>query len=173
MIRNRLLDHPIYHSSPGVDFIKPFAPCADAKCAGHNVFCFIKKNYTPCASPRAYLRHTPQAMRYAPCAMPHAPNFYEGILIYYALRQLFLCHTFCAEKSFAICAPPKIESRRAQNFFVPCAMRRAPNFYEIDPWSGPVKLERHNKTRVLKKMNGADLGTTVFLLKNYEGGLLT
>ena len=120
---------------PRVDFIKPFAPRPGAKCAGNNVFCFIKKNSTPCASPWAYLRHTPHAMRYAPWATRHAPNFYEGILVYCALRRLFLRHGLCAEKSFAICAAPKIELAPRPKFFAPCAMRRPPNFYEIDPYT--------------------------------------
>ena len=66
----------------------------------------------------------PYASRHALWAMRHAPNFYEGILIYYALRQLFLRHALCAEKSFAICAAPKIEfAPRPKNF---CAVRHAP-----------------------------------------------
>ena len=111
---------------PGVDFVKTFAPRPGAKCAGNNVFCFIKKNSTPCASPREYLRHTPNAMRHAPCAMRHAPNFYEEIA--YLLRS--------APVIFAPCALRRKKLRylrRAQNWIR--AMRRAPNFYEINPWS--------------------------------------
>ena len=61
------------------------------------------------------------AMRITPCATRHAPIFYEGIIIYCALRQLFLRHALCAEKSFAICAMPKIEVAPRPKFFAPCA----------------------------------------------------
>ena len=103
------------------DFIKPFAPCAGAKCAGNNVFCFITKNSTPCASPREYLRHTLNAMHHAPRTT--CPTFMKKFLSI-ALCACNFCAMRSAPKKASLFAPrPKLNSRRA------------PNFYEIDPWS--------------------------------------
>ena len=99
----------------GVNFIKPFAPRPSAKCAGNNVFCFIKNNSTLCGSPRAYLRHTPHAMR---------PTFMKEFLSIALCASYFCAMGSAPKKSSLFASRPKLN------------LRHAPNFYEIDPRIG-------------------------------------
>ena len=105
----------------GVDIIKPFAPCAGAKCAVTNVLCFIKKNSTLCALSRA-----PSAIHLMPCAMRHGlcatrPTFMKEFLSI-ALCACYFCAMCSALKNASLFVPrPKF-------------LRHTPNFYEIDPW---------------------------------------
>ena len=116
----------------GVDFIKPFTPCAGAKCAGNNVLCFIKNNYTPCALSQAYLCHTPRATR---------PTFMKEFLSI-ALCASYFCAMHSAPKKASLFVPrPKLNLRHAPKIFAPRAqlLWNRPQMCLVIKWSQKCK----------------------------------